>query len=187
MSEHPSVGSNTSWKTDAKPFELCYGATPRERLPLREPTSRLVACHEMTAHPVPNFQKLARGAIHPRIGKTRPIGWSESPQWVERIAPVGGANRPTTYGGVDRVVPPAPRPEPARTSPPGRATSSQTPPTTGECRERARVSACGDGGRASSRRRPDRRGPWRRWRARGRLSQSRTTACRWRADSHPGS
>ncbi|MFZ4637906.1 MAG: hypothetical protein ACOYMC_10900, partial [Pirellulales bacterium] len=27
----------------------------------------------------------------------RPSGWSESPQWVERIAPVGGANRPTRH------------------------------------------------------------------------------------------
>ena len=32
-------------------------------------------------------------------------GWSESPQWVERIAPVGGANSPTTYGGVNRFAP----------------------------------------------------------------------------------
>jgi hypothetical protein len=29
-----------------------------------------------------------------------PVAWSESPQWVERIAPVGGAIRTTTYGGV---------------------------------------------------------------------------------------
>jgi hypothetical protein len=37
-------------------------------------------------------------------GQICPGGWSESPQWVERIAPVGGANRPTTYGGVKRFA-----------------------------------------------------------------------------------
>ena len=50
-----------------------------------------------------------------------------------------------------------------------------------------RVRPACDGGIASTRRRPDRRGPWRRWRARAQPSPSRTSACRWRADSHSGS
>jgi len=43
-------------------------------------------------------------------GQICPGGWSESPQWVERIAPVGGANRPTTYGGGEAIRPAPPRP-----------------------------------------------------------------------------
>jgi hypothetical protein len=33
-----------------------------------------------------------------RSGAIRPSGWSESLQWVERIAPGGGAIRPTPHG-----------------------------------------------------------------------------------------
>jgi hypothetical protein len=40
----------------------------------------------------------------------RPVAWSESPQWVERIAPVGGAIRTTTYGGYEAIRPAPPRP-----------------------------------------------------------------------------
>ena len=32
--------------------------------------------------------------------------WADSPQWVERFAPVGGAIRTTAYGGMERFASP---------------------------------------------------------------------------------
>jgi hypothetical protein len=62
-------------------------------------------------------------------GGNSPTNWEDSPNWVERIAPVGGANRPTTYGGVGGDLPHPPhalgaalrdpcRIGPARSAPP---------------------------------------------------------------------
>ena len=105
-------------------------------------------------------------------GQIRPSGWSDSPQWVERFAPVGGAIRPS--GWSDLPHPPRPQGSVSRLDRPrqfhpetplGRAPCDALPSVRSRVPRRAQVSERGDGGTASSRRRRARRG--RTWRARG--------------------
>ena len=71
--------------------------------------------------------------------------------------------------------------QPCPETPPGRAPCDALPSVRSRVPRRAQVSERGDGERACSRRRPDRRGPWRRWRARGRRPGSRhRPGCRLR-------
>ena len=87
-------------------------------------------------------------------------GWSDSPQGVERIAPRA------TPSGQPSATPSALLAPPE--TPLGRTPCDALPSVRSRMPRTAHVSERGDGGTSSSRRRPARRGPWRRWRARAR-------------------
>ena len=101
--------------------------------------------------------------------------WADLPQPVERFAPVGGAIR--TSGWSDLPHPPRPQGSASRLDRPrqfhpetplGRAPCDALPSVRSRMPRGAQVSDRGDGRIASSRRRPDRRGHWRKWTARAR-------------------
>ena len=118
--------------------ELEANEKPRGRVRSSDPRTVALVATDLAARLMPqairkscaNRKKMTKRACRAGNGQKRPVAWSESPQWVERIAPVGGAIRTTTYGGSEaiRPSPPRPRGSPPRLARPHRPAAAATGP-----------------------------------------------------------
>ena len=101
MRESPLAGSNTSWTANGKPSMRVRGNAPR--------AVALVAT-DLAARLMP--KTLCKSRAKPKMWDELGIwrtNWADSPQWVERFAPVGGAIRTSGWSDshqwVERFAP----------------------------------------------------------------------------------